>query len=114
MGKLARVQVIGFTGLLAYLIIAAASYRPLIEDAIAPALAVGVVAGLISLLRPRLALGLAGLPAALLLLIGAGAEGLTRGVVLSLGLALGLALAVALVAGWLFDRFQQQEPGGTA
>ncbi|MBN8484297.1 MAG: hypothetical protein J0L50_05910 [Sphingomonadales bacterium] len=113
MEKSARKWVIGLSAMLAFVAIVALIDATSIDTAL-PAMAIGVAAWAISLLRRPVALALFGPPVAILLLMGANSQGLARGVVLFMSLALGTALAAAVIGGWVFDRLLHKAPKDAA
>ncbi|HEX4847435.1 MAG TPA: hypothetical protein VFV30_04780 [Novosphingobium sp.] len=110
MDRSARKWVIGLSALLTFVSLVAL-LGAVSSDTTLPALAIGLTAWALSLMRRLVALTLFGPPLAFLLLLGANSEGLTRGVVLYAAIALGIALAAAVGGGWVFDRFLLKTPG---
>lgn len=104
MGKPARKWVIGFTAMLTYVVIVA-SLDAISSDTVIPAVAIGLTAWALSLLRRPLALALFGPPVMPFLLMGYNSQGLARGVTVFFALALGIALVAAIIGGWVYDRY---------
>lgn len=112
MTKSARKWVIGSLAMLTFVVIVAQLDATSIDIAI-PALAIGLAAWALSLLRRSVALALFAPPAMLFLLLGYNSQGLARGVAMFMSLASGIALCAAIIGGWAFDRYLQQDPNDT-